>query len=99
MWAAVSWSVVSAEPTKPLEPLIDGEAAARAERWASTMRGHGADDVVVAHADSHAGPGDLTVLTREVREEREAVTLAASATRAHGAGNRAVEEAPDPLSR
>jgi dGTPase len=88
---------VTGERAGSAEPVIDGQAASRAERWASTMRGHGADEVVVAHADSYAGPGDLTVLTREVREEREAATLAASATRAHGAGNRAIEEAPDPF--
>ncbi len=75
---------------------IDDEAAERAERWASTMAGHDAHDLVLAHADSHAGPGELTVLTREVREEREEQFLASAATRATGAGNRAVEEEPDP---
>ena len=69
----------------------------RAERWAATMTGHGTDDVVVAHADSHATVGDAAVRTREAREEREAEALATNATRAHGAGNRAVDEAPDPF--
>ena len=72
-------------------------AEARAERWAATMTGHGTDDVVVAHADSAATVGDAFVRTREAREEHEAVALATNATRALGAGNRAVEEEPDPF--
>jgi dGTPase len=72
-------------------------AEERAERWAATMTGHGSDDVVVAHADSTASVGDAVVRTREAREEDEASTLASNATRAHGAGHRAVEEAPDPF--
>lgn len=61
------------------------------------MTGHGADDVVVAHADSFATVGDAMVRTREAREEHEAELLATKATRSHGAGNRAIEEAPDPF--
>ena len=69
----------------------------RAERWAATMTGHGTDDVVVAHADSAATVGDAFVRTREAREEHEAATLATNATRAQGAGNRAIDEEPDPF--
>jgi dGTPase len=69
----------------------------RAERWAATMTGHGSNDVVVAHADSTASVGDATVRTREAREEHEASTLATSATQARGAGDREIEEAPDPF--
>ena len=76
---------------------LDDRADGRAHRWAATMAGHDATDVVLAHADSHTGPGRLTVLTREVREEREEQLLASAATRARGAGNRAVEEEPDPF--
>jgi dGTPase len=72
-------------------------AEERAERWAATMTGHGTDDVVVAHADSTATVGDAFVRTRETREEYEAATLATNATRAHGAGNRAIDEEPDPF--
>jgi dGTPase len=72
-------------------------AEERAERWAATMTGHGTDDVVVAHADSTATVGDAFVRTRETREEHEAATLATNATRAHGAGNRAIDEEPDPF--
>jgi dGTPase len=68
----------------------------RAGRWAATMTGHGSDDVVVAHADSTATVGDAVVRTREAREEHEAAALATHATRAHGAGRRAIEEEPDP---
>ncbi|MFN3254087.1 MAG: HD domain-containing protein [Ilumatobacter sp.] len=60
------------------------------------MAGHGDDEIVVAHADSHAVVGEALVLTREVREEREQLVLASAATKASGAGNRAVEEEPDP---
>jgi len=72
------------------------DAADRAQRWAATMTGHDTADVVVAHADSHATLGDARLLTREAREEHEETHLATNATRARGAGNRAVEEAPDP---
>ena len=72
-------------------------AEERAERWAATMTGHGTDDVVVAHADSAATVGEAFIRTREAREEHEATTLATNATRAHGAGNRALDEEPDPF--
>ena len=65
-------------------------AHARAERWAATMTGHGTDDVVVSHAASTATVGEAAVRTREAREDHEAATLATHATRAHGAGNRAI---------
>ena len=68
----------------------------RTRRWASTMGGHDAEDVVVAHADSRATLADATVMTRAAREEQEEATLATEATRAHGAGHRAVDEEPDP---
>ena len=71
-------------------------AADRAERWAATMSGHGADDVVLAHADSFATVGEAAIRTREAREEAEATSLATNATRAVGAGNRVVDELPDP---
>ncbi len=73
------------------------DASERAERWAATMTGHGTDDIVVAHADSHATVGDARVLTREAREEHEEAVLATEATRARGAGDRAVAEEPDPF--
>jgi dGTPase len=62
------------------------------------MSGHElADQIVVAHRDSHASVGDAHIMTREAREELERTLLATNATRASGAGNRAVEEEPDPF--
>jgi dGTPase len=78
------------------EPPFPDSAAERADRWAATMTGHGSDDVVVAHADSSATVGDALVRTREAREDAEERNLATHATRARGAGHRAVEEEPDP---
>ncbi len=72
-------------------------AEERADRWAATMTGHGSDDVVVAHADSIATVGDAVVRTRAAREDDEAATLATNATRASGAGHRAIDESPDPF--
>lgn len=67
----------------------------RAARWASTMAGHHAGDVHLAHADSWAGSGSKLLLPRAAREEREHSGLATLATKSFGAGNRAVEEEPD----
>jgi dGTPase len=75
---------------------MDDDVQERAERWASTMRGTAGDGLVVAHADSWAGAGAPTPLDRRAREEAEHEALAPLATRAHDAGERAVEEAPDP---
>ena len=69
----------------------------RAERWASTMAGHDATaGIRLAHADSWAGSGSHRLVDRREREDREQELLATLATRAHGAGNRAVDEEPDP---
>ncbi|MEQ8842501.1 MAG: HD domain-containing protein [Acidimicrobiales bacterium] len=67
----------------------------REREWGSTMHGHGAAGVEVAHADSHAAvePGDG--LDRAAREAREDNAMRVGATRSHGAGNRAIEESPD----
>ena len=78
-------------------PAERTERTERTARWASTMAGHGDDDIVVAHADSHATVGDAAIRTREEREEFEGAHLATNATRGHGAGNRAVDEEPDPF--
>lgn len=68
----------------------------RAERWASTMAGHASSGIRLAHVDSWAGTGSRLLLPREAREEREHGALATLATRSHGAGERAIEEEPDP---
>lgn len=75
----------------------EGELGERAEKWASTMRGHHHDGVAFAHEDSWAGPGDPAVISRQEREERQDRSLARLATRPHGAGSRLVEESPDPF--
>ena len=73
----------------------------RAELWASTMAGtpagHTDTPVRTAHADSTATVPHGSLLDRTAREEGEDASLAAGATRAAGAGNRGVEEPPDPL--
>jgi dGTPase len=70
--------------------------AERAERWASTMAGHGASGTPVrlAHSDSHARAGERP-LDRATREEGQQDALSAGATRAVGAGHRARPEEPD----
>jgi len=68
----------------------------RADRWASTMAGHGASGVRLrlAHSDSHARAG-AQYIDRVTREAGQQVTLSAGATRADGAGHRARPEEPD----
>ncbi len=85
-----------------MENVTDPPISERSRRWAATMEGYegAADDVTVAHRDSTASidvtNGTSTVArTLADREEQLDVTLAAGATHAHGAGNRAREEEPD----
>ncbi len=74
------------------------EPTQRTERWASTMQGVAAEGAVrLAHADTSAGLAGGEMLARQAREEHEHDALAPGATRADGAGNRAVDEAPDPF--
>jgi dGTPase len=67
----------------------------RAERWASTMHGHAEGAVAFAHANSTAGTGSMSLVEREQREDIEGQSLVQSATRAIGAGRRAIPETPD----
>jgi dGTPase len=76
---------------------VDEAMAERAERWAGTMRGHHADGVALAHADSWAGTGGDEPLDRRGREDVEHERLAPHATKASGAGDRATDEEPDPF--
>jgi dGTPase len=57
------------------------------------MAGHAADDLRLAHAEAGAPVGSIEP---RGRTEREADDLAPGATRAVGAGNRAIAEEPDP---
>jgi len=71
-------------------------ASERNRQWAATMAGHQRGEVRTAHRDSHAGTGATVGLDRRAREEAEEAGLAPGATRARGAGHRAVAEEPDP---
>ena len=70
---------------------------ARAERWASTMAGHGDGQVRRAHVDVDSKIGSVAAYGRVEREATEDDVLAPGATRARGAGRRGTEEAPDEL--
>jgi dGTPase len=73
------------------------EHSSRATAWASTMAGAaGPRGIVVAHRDGQAPLVDARRVDRCAREEEEERRLAAGATRARGAGDRAVDEEPDP---
>jgi dGTPase len=79
---------------------VDGmrERTDRQRAWASTMQGTGHDrGIVLAHGDRPPAPLDPRAVPRAAREEQEAEDLAPGATRAVGAGERAVEEEPDPF--
>lgn len=76
----------------------------REAAWAATMGGHRAPEAVeaptapavrTAHLDSTARISPPPTMDREAREEMEGELLAAGATRARGAGDRAVQEEPD----
>lgn len=71
------------------------ELLPRARQWASTMAGHAAEAIVVAHRDSAARIETPGLLDREEREAREREFLRPGATLASGAGNRARPEEPD----
>ncbi|MCU1502831.1 MAG: putative dNTP triphosphohydrolase [Ilumatobacteraceae bacterium] len=69
----------------------------RAARWAATMAGHVVvEGVHLAHADSWAGSGSANQFDRAAREDLEHEHLATLATHSSGAGDRALEEVPDP---
>lgn len=66
--------------------------------WASTMSGtETGSGVVTAHSHSNHSIIDVRTRTREQRERIEVLALSGGATRAHGAGNRARHEEPDPF--
>lgn len=71
----------------------------RAQAWARTHHGHGGERQVLAHADSHARfqTAGQQQWSRVRREEAEAMLLRPGASRALGAGHRAIEEEPDEL--
>ncbi|HEV8298442.1 MAG TPA: HD domain-containing protein, partial [Acidimicrobiales bacterium] len=69
----------------------------RGRTWAATMHGHDAGKVRRAHRDSAARVDLGSPLDRAAREAREDELLAPDATRAVGAGDRAIAEEPDLL--
>jgi len=71
------------------------EPSLRAQQWARTMHGHGADGLVRAHAASHAAVGAGRTVDRLAREAYEREVLRPGATLAEGAGDRARPEEPD----
>ncbi len=73
----------------------DASLSERGQRWAATMAGHGDGAIRQAHADSSGEVGTIDVADRTEREDRLDAELAPGATRAEGAGTRAVDEEPD----
>ena len=72
--------------SRPLGTVLVMAETERERTWASTMWGHDEGELVLAHADSHAKAGDVDLRRRDDRTHGEL-----------GAGDRAVEEAPDPF--
>lgn len=76
------------------------EETGRGDRWAATMGGFAMEgSIVFAHANSTArlaSPAQGAGEHRVVREERERMGLAKGATLSAGAGNRMIDEEPDP---
>jgi dGTPase len=71
------------------------DASERARRWAGTMAGFPLGGLSGAHAEPVHG-GSFGLCDRLAREEAELTALSSAATKAHGAGSRAIEEQPDP---
>lgn len=77
---------------------MDDERTERDDIWVSTMGGNaGGDGITLAHADSWAGIGTTELADRHDREAHHVVELAPLATRATGAGIRALAEEADPF--
>jgi dGTPase len=85
-----------------MESVNIEHATERNRQWAATMAGFVADDVVRAHANSVAAIEAAPIATdglvpREAHEDLLDSHLAPGATPSYGAGNRIVEEEPDPF--
>jgi dGTPase len=79
----------------PLDTVFGVERTERERRWESTMAGHDDAELRLAHADGGTPVGEVEPRRRAEREAADAA-LAPGATRATGAGNRAIAEEPDP---
>ncbi len=100
MGALRSSNVSHDEPADANPSWFDANVLSHREQaWGATMAGHRADEtaVVTAHARSTASIELELPLLREEREHVLELSLAAGATLAHGAGQRTVEEGPDPV--
>lgn len=70
----------------------------RRHEWTSTMRGNPAPDgLIFSHRDTPPPAVEAGLVSRDQREAFEDQTMAGGATRAVGAGTRAIAEHPDPL--
>lgn len=87
--------IVTAAVTGKDDVSHSDEPLPRARAWATTMRGHASGELVTAHADSHGEIRLSRPIGRAEREAREDSLLSPGATRARGAGNRAIPEEPD----
>ena len=77
---------------------MTSEPLSRSVAWAQTMDGFASDEQIrFAHKDSWSGPGARRIIDRAERESREDSALAPLATRAFGAGNRAITQEADPF--
>lgn len=77
--------------------ISDQPLSPRAQQWAATMGGHPLSSFSRSAHSSVGAPVFVDRLSRrEDREEAQAASLAKGATLAIGAGNRAIEESPDP---
>ena len=94
--AATTEAAPGCSTTAPQPASLSGSSAV----VAASLIAHGSSTGMVrlAHHDSHArvAPGPWQGASRQQREEAEDALLAPGATRAVGAGNRAIEEEPDP---
>lgn len=90
------------------DPSVGGAEGRSAlqEAWVGTMQGErlrvtvdvdSSRDIVLAHRGAPPPSVVARAVDRATREQRAESTLALGATRARGAGSRAVEEEPDPV--
>jgi dGTPase len=87
------------------QPLADSSwtdptvVSERSRAWAATMTGHQSapGSARLAHADTHVSLDRQSPIMRVEREEAEAQRLIHGATLSAGAGERAIDEAPDPV--
>ena len=87
--------MTGAQPVEQPDGAVRPSSRARA--WASTAPGHvSRDGLVRAHGEGEPGVEAVRPLGRAEREQREHELMQPGATRAHGAGERARPEQPDP---